>query len=154
MHNFKFVFEFTVTKLEQSLSLYEGDVNELFLVFQDILPKYRITAEPRVAGFIDQFELKSKGFKDLEKLRPINDVYKRQFSTYLKLPLEEANKYSETLAGAIDSAGWFWNINYLNIVADNLDFNNLTNRINPESVASLRAANSNRIIGILKGKEQ
>jgi predicted chitinase len=153
MHNFKFEFDFTVNKLKQSLSLYDGDVNDLFLIFQDILPKYRITSEPRLAGFIDQFEFKSKGFKNIDSLKPINDVYKRQFATYIKLPADEVNKYSETLVGAIDSAGWYWNINYLNFVVDNLDFNNLTKRVNPGEVVSLRVDNFNRILDILRGKE-
>jgi len=152
MNNFE--FNFTVGKLKQSLSLYDGDVNDLFLIFQDILPKYRITSEPRLAGFIDQFEFKSNGFKNIDSLKPINDVYKRQFATYIKLPASEVNKYSETLVGAIDSAGWYWNINYLNFVVDNLDFNNLTKRVNPGEVVSLRADNFNRILDILRGREE
>jgi predicted chitinase len=152
MNNFE--FNFTIDKLKQSLSLYDGDVNDLFLIFQDILPKYRITSEHRLAGFIDQFEFKSNGFKNIDSLKPINDVYKRQFATYIKLPADEVNKYSETLAGAIDSSGWYWNINYLNFVVDNLDFNNLTKRINPGEVASLRADNFNRILDILRGREE
>jgi predicted chitinase len=152
MNNFE--FNFTVGKLKQSLSLYDGDVNDLFLIFQNILPKYRITSEPRLAGFIDQFEFKSNGFKNIDSLKPINDVYKRQFATYIKLPADEVNKYSETLVGAIDSAGWYWNINYLNFVVDNLDFNNLTKRVNPGEVVSLRADNFNRILDILRGREE
>jgi predicted chitinase len=152
MNNFE--FNFTVNKLKQSLSLYDGDVNDLFLILQDVLPKYRITSEPRLAGFIDQFEFKSNGFKNIDSLKPINDVHKRQFATYIKLPADEVNKYSETLAGAIDSAGWYWNINYLNFVVDNLDFNNLTKRVNPGEVASLRADNFNRILDILRGREE
>ena len=152
MNNFE--FNFTVSKLKQSLSLYDGDINDLFLIFQDILPKYRITSEPRLAGFIDQFEFKSNGFKNIDSLKPINDVYKRQFATYIKLPADEVDKYSETLAGAIDSAGWYWNINYLNFVVDNLDFNNLTKRVNPGEVVSLRAGNFNRILDILRGREE
>ena len=154
MHNFKFEFDFTVNKLKQSLSLYDGDVNDLFLIFQNILPKYRITAEPRVAGFIDQFEFKSNGFKNIDILKPINDVYKRQFATYIKLPANEVDKYSETLTGAIDSAGWFWNINYLNLVSDNSDFKNLTNRINPNTDVDPRADNFKKILNILMEKEQ
>jgi predicted chitinase len=151
MNNFE--FNFTVSKLKQSLSLYDGDVNDLFLIFQDTLPKYRITSEPRLAGFIDQFEFKSTGFKNIDSLKPINDVYKRQFATYIKLPTDKINEYSETLTGAIDSAGWYWNINYLNFVVDNLDFDNLTKRINPGEVVSVRADNFNRILDILRGKE-
>jgi predicted chitinase len=56
--------------------------------------------------------------------------------------------------GAIDSAGWYWNINYLNFVVDNLDFNNLTKRVNPGEVVSLRADNFNRILDILRGREE
>ena len=38
--------------------------------------------------------------------------------------------YTETLAGAIESACWFWNKNHLNTLADSADLVTLTKRIN------------------------
>jgi predicted chitinase len=154
MANFKFEFDFTPSKLEKSLPRYQGDIAELFLIFQEVLPKYRITSEPRLAAFIDQFEFKSNGFVNLDILAPGPGVYLRQFSTYNKIEEDEAIKYSKTLKGAIDSAGWFWNINYLNLVSDNCDFKNLTKRINPTTDVPPRADNFKRILNILMEKEQ
>lgn len=154
MANFKFEFNFTLDKLEKSLPAYQGNISELFLIFQEVLPKYRITSEPRLAAFIDQFEFKSSGFTDLGMLAPSTTVYLRQFSTYNKITTDDAIKYSKTLKGAIDSAGWFWNINYLNLVSDNADLKNLTNRINQDADISIRADNFKRILNILTEKEQ
>jgi predicted chitinase len=155
MTEFNFTFNFTVEQLKQSLPDYQGNINELFDIFQEMLPKYRITSEERLAGFIDQFNHRTCGFTDLTSMQPANDVFRRQFSTYIKIPAENTNKYCESLKGAVDAAGWLWNINYLNIVVDNRDFKNLTKRINPtvEDIAT-RADNANRIFTILKGTQQ
>jgi predicted chitinase len=56
-------------------------------------------------------------------------------------------------SGALDSAGWLWNTNYLNIVADNYDLKNLSKRINPEiEDIGARIENYNKIKNILKGE--
>ena len=151
MAEFKFEFEFTKEKLKNSLSLYEGDLDQLYELMCKVLPKYRLSTPERLGGFIDQFELKSKGFTDLKSMEPTNDVMVRQFSNHIKMPIGEINKYCSTLEGALDSAGWFWNINYLNIVADNLDVKNLSKRINPDADLEVRKTNFLKIRNILKG---
>jgi predicted chitinase len=149
---FKFEFDFTINKLQDSVSLYNGDINLLFDAINKVVPKYRISSEQRLAGFIDQFEFKTNGFTELEKLAPVNDVMLRRFSTFIKMPMEDINDYCLTLEGALDSAGWFWNTNYLNIVADNYDIKNLSKRINPElEDLTSRIENYNIINTILKG---
>jgi predicted chitinase len=149
---FKFEFDFTINKLQDSVSLYNGDINLLFDAINKVVPKYRISSEQRLAGFIDQFEFKTNGFTELEKLAPVNDVMLRRFSTFIKMPMEDINDYCLTLEGALDSAGWFWNTNYLNIVADNYDVKNLSKRINPElEDLTSRIKNYNIINTILKG---
>jgi len=44
--------------------------------------------------------------------------------------LDETVEYLETPAGAVTSAGWFWDVNKLNVYADKEDFIGLTKRIN------------------------
>lgn len=151
---FDFEFEFTKDKLEDSLSLYDGDIDVLFDAINKVVPKYRISSEQRLAGFIDQFEYKTNGFKELEELAPANDVMLRRFASFIKLPITEIRAYCETLEGALDSAGWLWNTNYLNIVADNYDLKNLSKRINPalEDITA-RIENYNRIKNTLKGEQ-
>lgn len=152
MFKFDFEFNFTKDKLANSLSLYDGDIDVLFNAINKVVPKYRVSSEQRLAGFIDQFEYKTNGFKELEKLAPINDIMLRRFAAFIKMTMEDVSAYCKTLEGALDSAGWLWNTNYLNIVADNYDFKNLSNRINPElEDISARIANYDRIKNILKG---
>jgi predicted chitinase len=151
---FEFEFDFTKDKLTSSLSLYDGDIDLLFDVINKVVPKYRVSSEQRLAGFIDQFEYKTNGFKDLAKLAPTDDVTLRRFASFIKLPISEIHAYCKTLDGALDSAGWWWNINYLNIVADNYDLKNLSKRINPElEDISARIENYDRIKNILKGEQ-
>ena len=78
----------------------------------------------------------------------------RRFASFIKLPVPEICAYCETLEGALDSAGWMWNTNYLNTVSDNYDLKNLTKRINPklEDITS-RIKNYDRIRNILRGKQ-
>ena len=153
MFKFDFEFEFTKDKLENSLSLYNGDIDVLFDAINKVVPKYRISSEQRLAGFIDQFEYKTNGFKELEELTPDNDVMLRRFASFIKLPITEIHAYCETLEGALDSAGWLWNTNYLNIVADNYDLKNLSKRINPElEDISARIENYDRIKNILRSE--
>jgi len=44
--------------------------------------------------------------------------------------IDETVEYLETPAGAVTSAGWFWDVNKLNVYADKEDFIGLTKRIN------------------------
>jgi putative chitinase len=53
-----------------------------------------------------------------------------RFAADLGVSLEECVAYLETPAGAVSSAGWFWDANKLNIYADKGDFVGLTKRIN------------------------
>jgi len=153
MIDFKFEFDFTIEKLTKSLTLYQGKVEILFDSINRIIPKYRISSESRLAGFIDQYEYKTNGFIDLDAIKNIDEVVLRRFLNFSKIPANEANKYYSTLDGALDLAGWYWNTNYLNIVSDNQDINNLSRRINPglENVDE-RSKNYHRIRKILKGE--
>lgn len=153
MFKFDFEFDFTKDKLANSLTLYDGDIDVLFNAINNVVPKYRVSSEQRLAGFIEQFEYKTNGFKDLEKLEPTDDVMLRRFASFVKLPTSEIYAYCKTLDGALDSAGWMWNTNYLNIVADNYDLKNLSKRINPElEDISARIENYDRIKNILRGE--
>lgn len=153
MAEFKFEFDFTKEKLRLSLSKYEGSIDDLYTIINSVLPKYRITSESRLAGFIDQYEHLTDGFKNLEKMKFKDSVAKRRFISYVQRPLDEIEKYCSTLEGAIDSAGWWWNMNYLNVVSDNFDVNNLTKRINPdEQNIEERKTNYFRIVSTLKGE--
>lgn len=57
------------------------------------------------------------------------DNYTR-FSEGLGISLDETVAYLETPAGAVSSAGWFWDNNSLNAYCDRDDFVGLTKRIN------------------------
>ena len=154
MFKFEFEFNFTKDKLKNSVTLYDGDMDVLFDAINKVVPKYRVSSEQRLAGFIEQFEYKTNGFKELEKLAPADDVVLRRFASFIKLPISEVRAYCETLEGALDSAGWLWNTNYLNIVADNGDLKNLSKRINPKlEDISARIKNYNRIENILRGEQ-
>ena len=58
-----------------------------------------------------------------------HDNYKA-FADSIGQSIDEAVAYTETLAGAIESACWFWNKNNLNQFADSADLVTLTKRIN------------------------
>jgi putative chitinase len=53
-----------------------------------------------------------------------------RFALSINKTIDEAIAYIETPHGAVASAGWFWNVNKLNIYADKGDFIGLTRRIN------------------------
>lgn len=57
------------------------------------------------------------------------DNYSR-FARSIGKTLDEAIAYLETSEGAVASAGWYWDVNKLNIYADKGDFVGLTRRIN------------------------
>jgi predicted chitinase len=150
MSDFKIEFNFTEQMVRDSIPEYRGDYTGLYEIFLGIFPKYRISNEERVAGFLEQVGYRSNNFANVQALRPINDSMLRQFATFNKMPAAEANKYCDTLKGAIDSAGWFWNIKYLNNVADNFDFKNLTERVNSGSDITERKENFYRIYSVLQ----
>ena len=53
-----------------------------------------------------------------------------RFSADLGISLDDTVAYAETAAGAVTSAGWFWDNNKLNQYCDSGDFTTLTKRIN------------------------
>lgn len=53
-----------------------------------------------------------------------------KFAEDLGISIDETVAYLETPAGAVSSAGWFWDNNNLNQYCDNEDFVTLTKRIN------------------------
>ena len=53
-----------------------------------------------------------------------------RFANSLDKTIEDTIKFLETTQGAVSSAGWFWDINKLNIYCDLEDFVGLTRRIN------------------------
>jgi putative chitinase len=53
-----------------------------------------------------------------------------KFANDLGISVEETVAYLETPAGAVSSAGWFWDQNNLNQYCDSNDFVTLTKRIN------------------------
>lgn len=53
-----------------------------------------------------------------------------KFAKSLGMTLEQTIAYLETPMGAVASAGWYWDINKLNVYADKGDFVGLTRRIN------------------------
>jgi putative chitinase len=53
-----------------------------------------------------------------------------KFAEDLGISIEETVAYLETPAGAVSSAGWFWDNNNLNQYCDSDDFVTLTKRIN------------------------
>jgi putative chitinase len=53
-----------------------------------------------------------------------------KFAADLGISIEETVAYLETPAGAVSSAGWFWDNNNLNSLCDKDDFVALTKRIN------------------------
>lgn len=153
MIDFKFEFNFTLEKLEKSLTLYQGDTQLLFNCINQVIPRYRISSEYRLAGFIDQYEYKTNGFVDLNLIKNIDESVMRRFVTFSKLPTDQVDHYITTLEGALNLAGWCWNANYLNVVSDNQDIKNLTKRINPElENIEQRSKNYYRIKNILQGE--
>lgn len=54
----------------------------------------------------------------------------QRFASSISKNIDDTVAYLETAEGAVVSAGWFWDINKLNIYADKEDFVGLTRRIN------------------------
>lgn len=73
----------------------------------------------------DGFRFRGRGLIQLTG----RDNYTR-FAKASDMTLDEAVEYLETPAGAVASAGWFWDVNKLNIYCDKDDFVGLTRRIN------------------------
>jgi putative chitinase len=53
-----------------------------------------------------------------------------KFAASIDKSIDEAIAYLETPEGAVASAGWFWDVNKLNVYCDENDFVGLTRRIN------------------------
>jgi putative chitinase len=53
-----------------------------------------------------------------------------KYAASVQRELDDAIAYLETAAGAVSSAGWFWNVNKLNDYADKGDIVGMTKRIN------------------------
>lgn len=73
----------------------------------------------------DGFKFRGRG---LIQLTGKNNYAK--FASALGMTVDEVIAYLETPAGAVASAGWFWDTNKLNVYADVNDFVGLTRRIN------------------------
>ncbi len=73
----------------------------------------------------DGFKYRGRGLIQLTG----KDNY-RKFAKAINKNMDEIVSYLETPEGAVSSAGWFWDINKLNIYADKNDFVGLTRRIN------------------------
>jgi putative chitinase len=83
----------------------------------------RIGNGPEASG--DGYKYRGRGAIQLTG----HDNYK-SFADSIDQSIDEAVAYTETLAGAIESACWFWNKNKLNQYADSADLVTLTKRIN------------------------
>lgn len=73
----------------------------------------------------DGFKFRGRGLIQLTG----RDNYTR-FANALGKSLDETIEFLETAEGAVSSAGWFWDVNKLNIYCDKDDFIGLTRRIN------------------------
>ena len=73
----------------------------------------------------DGFKFRGRGLIQLTG----RDNYTR-FAKATDMTLDEVVAYLETASGAVASAGWFWDVNKLNIYCDKDDFVGLTRRIN------------------------
>ena len=187
-----FDFDFTKEHLAEIIS---DDADNWYDALCELLPKYGITTERRVAHFLSQCAHESAGFKRLEEnlnysakaLRAVfgryfgaapkadadeyarnpemiaNRVYNDEFRKYkmgnvqegdgwrfrgrglkqltgrdnytrfgasIGMTAEEAAEYVATPAGAVESAGWFWDTNNLNDIADTDDVVKMTKKIN------------------------
>ena len=73
----------------------------------------------------DGFKYRGRGLIQLTGC----DNYTR-FAKALDKSIDDAVEYLETPEGAVASAGWFWDVNKLNVYCDKNDFVGLTKRIN------------------------
>ena len=73
----------------------------------------------------DGFKFRGRGLIQLTG----RDNYTR-LANALEMSLDDVVLYLETPAGAVASAGWFWDVNKLNSYCDRDDFIGLTKRIN------------------------
>ncbi len=83
----------------------------------------RMKNGPEASG--DGFKFRGRGLIQLTG----RDNYTK-FAEALDMTLDETVAYLETPAGAVASAGWFWDNNKLNNYCDRDDFVGLTKRIN------------------------
>ena len=79
------------------------------------------------------------------------DNYSR-FARAIDKTLDETIAYLETPNGAVASAGWFWDVNKLNIYCDKNDFVGLTKRINGGTIGLAdRKHHYDLVLQLLKG---
>ena len=76
------------------------------------------------------------------------------FAESIGKTVDEAAEYCETLAGAIESACWYWTINKLNEVADTHDMKVLTKKINGGTIGlEERTKYFNAILAVLAAEK-
>jgi len=75
-----------------------------------------------------------------------------KFARSIDKTIDETIAYLETPNGAVASAGWFWDVNKLNIYCDKNDFVGLTKRINGGTIGlSDRQHHYDLVLQLLKG---
>ena len=88
-----FKFDFTKDQLSSILSK-NNEVNEWYELMKDLLPKYDIDTENRVAGFLAQCGHESLQFTVLkENLNYSSDALNRVFPKYFKNAGRDATEY-------------------------------------------------------------
>ena len=114
-----FAFEFNYTKLHQCVSTNKNH-KELFVVLNEILPKYDITTVYRVAGFLAQCGHESNDFNVLTEnlnygAKGLMTVFKKYFPTqeiadaYARKPEKIANRaYANRMGNGDEASGDGW----------------------------------------------
>jgi len=75
-----------------------------------------------------------------------------KFASDLGISIDDCVAYMETPAGAVSSAGWFWDNNNLNQYCDSNDFVTLTKRINGGTIGlEERQKNYQLVLSALQG---
>jgi putative chitinase len=154
-----FEFEFTKEHLGEIIS---DNPDNWYDALCELLPKYGITTERRVAHFLSQCAHESRGFTALEEnlnysAKALRSVFGRYFGDapkanadeYARNPEKIANrvyfdKYRKYKMGNVNegdgwlfrgrSACWFWDAKNLNKIADTDDVKRMTKVINGGSI--------------------
>lgn len=101
----KMSFDFNFTK-EHLAEIISADANDWYDALVDILPKYGITNERRVAHFLSQCAHESGGFKRLEEnlnysAKALRAVFGRYFGTPPKRDADEYHRRPEMIANYV-----------------------------------------------------
>lgn len=101
----KMSFDFNFTK-EHLAEIISADANDWYDALVDILPKYGITNEHRVAHFLSQCAHESGGFKRLEEnlnysAKALRAVFGRYFGTPPKRDADEYHRRPEMIANYV-----------------------------------------------------